>query len=89
MNAVLFYLGSLDGQFVELLNSPVFSSSGGADAFSWSPDGHSIIFTSDRDSNGNLDLYELNVEAVLKDPSTRPIRITTSGFAESNPDWQP
>ncbi|MGB8213328.1 MAG: hypothetical protein WCE68_07190 [Anaerolineales bacterium] len=87
--AAWLYLGNLDGQFVKLMNIPVFSSGVGPDTFSWSPDGHTIIFTSDMDSTGNLDLYELNVEAALKDPSTRPIRITTSGFAESSPDWQP
>ena len=84
-----FYLGNLDGQFVKLMNYPVLSNTILADSFSWSPDGHSIIFTSDMDSIGNLDLYILNVEAALKDPSTRPIRITTSGFDESSPDWQP
>ena len=84
-----FYLGSSDGKIVELMNHAVFSSGIGPDTFSWSPDGHSIIFTSDMDSSGNLDLYELNVEAALKDPSTHPIRITTSGFHESSPDWQP
>jgi Tol biopolymer transport system component len=84
-----FYLGNLDGQFVKLINTPVLTISHLGDSFSWSPDGHSVIFTSDIDSNGNLDLYNLNVEAALKDPSTRPIRITTSGFDESSPDWQP
>lgn len=88
-DAPWFYLGNLDGQFVKLMNYPVFSNTMEADSFSWSPDGHSIIFTSDMDSIGNLDLYNLNVEAALKDPSTRPIRITTSGFDESSPDWQP
>jgi Tol biopolymer transport system component len=87
--AVYFYLGNLNGQFVKLINQAMFSSATGPVPFSWSPDGQTIIFTSDMDSAGNLDLYELNVEAALKDNTTHPIRITTSGFAESNPDWQP
>jgi Tol biopolymer transport system component len=87
--AVYFYLGNLNGQFVKLINQAMFSSAMGPDPFSWSPDGQTIIFTSDMDSAGNLDLYELSVEAALKDNSTHPIRITTSGFAESSPDWQP
>jgi len=84
-----FYLGNLDGQFVKLMNSPVLSNTILSDSFSWSPDGHFIIFTSDMDSIGNLDLYYLNVETALKDPSTHPIRITISGFDEFSPDWQP
>jgi len=80
-----FYLGSTDGQFVKLMNYPVL----GADSFSWSPDGQSMIFSSARDSSGNSALYTLNVKATLKDPATLPIRITTSGFDETSPDWQP
>jgi len=87
--AAYFYLGNLDGQFVKLISHAVFSNGAVPDTFSWSPDGHTILFASDMDSTGNFDLYELNVEAALKDPSTRPIRITASGFHESSPDWQP
>ena len=88
-NASYFYLGNFNGQFVKLISQAVFSNGAGPDIFSWSPDGHTILFTSDMDSSGNWDLYELNVEAALKDPSIRPTRITISGFHESSPDWQP
>ena len=87
--AAWFYLGSLNGQFVKLMNYPVFSNNTEPNTFSWSPDGQSIIFASDMDSSGNLDIYNLNVETALKKPSARPIRLTTSGFDESSPDWQP
>jgi Tol biopolymer transport system component len=88
-NTTWFYLGSTNGALIKLLNYPLLSISFGQDSLGWSPDGQYIIFSSDLDSIGNLDIYVLNVEAALKDPSMRPVRITTSGFYESSPDWQP
>jgi Tol biopolymer transport system component len=79
------YFGGIDGKFFKLLNYPDLIQG----PISWSSDGKYIVFTSDLDAVGNLDIYKLDVEAALKDPSIRPIRITTSGFTESSPDWQP
>jgi Tol biopolymer transport system component len=56
---------------------------------SWSPDGRHIVFSSDLESPGNNDIYSLDVQSALNDPATRPIRLTTSGFGENEPVWQP
>ena len=56
---------------------------------SWSPDGRHIVFSSDLESPGNHDIYTLDIQAALNDPATRPIRLTTSGFREYEPTWQP
>ena len=88
-NTTWLYLGSTNGAFVKLLNYPILSQSFGQDSLSWSPDGQYIVFSSDLDSIGNLDIYVLNVDAALKDASTRPLRIVSDGFYESSPNWQP
>jgi len=48
---------------------------------SWSADGHWIVYTSD--AAGNADLWKQR----LGDPD--PIRLTTSEFNETQPDWSP
>jgi Tol biopolymer transport system component len=55
----------------------------------WSPDERYLVFHSSLESPGNNDIYRLDVQAALNDPSTKPVRLTTSGFNETLPDWQP
>jgi Tol biopolymer transport system component len=83
------YLGGMDGKFVRLFDHPILKNSFGQGAINWSPDSKNIIFAADLDATGNLDLYRLNVEAALKDPSIHPLRLTSSGFMEYGPAWQP
>jgi Tol biopolymer transport system component len=77
------YLGGLNGKFFKLSDYPV------QDLSRWSPDSKNILFVSDPGATGNLDIYKLNVEPVIQDPSAAPFRLTTSGFDEYSPVMQP
>ncbi len=77
------YLGGIDGKFFKLSNYPV------QDVSSWSSDSKNILFVSDLGAAGNLDIYKLNVDSVIQNPSVPPIRLTTSGFDEYSPVGQP
>jgi Tol biopolymer transport system component len=80
------YLENSDGtQISQLTNYPLRNFQ----TLTWASDGKSLIFSADLEAPGNLDLYLLDLQSALKDPSNRPIRLTTSGFSETNPDWQP
>ena len=76
-------LEELDGKFFKLSDYPV------QDISSWSPDSKNILFVSDPGGAGNLDIYKLNIELAIQDPSAAPIRLTTSGFDEYSPVMQP
>jgi dipeptidyl aminopeptidase/acylaminoacyl peptidase len=82
-DATWLYLANADGtQITQLTNYPLSSFRG------MSSDGKTITFSADLEVTGNLDIYLLNIQSALKDPATRPVRITRSGFSESAPDWQ-
>ncbi|MEP6896364.1 MAG: hypothetical protein ABI986_12220, partial [Chloroflexota bacterium] len=87
------YVGSKDGKFTQLLNYSIqnasYSSSDPYNPNAWSSDSQYIVFASDLEAPGNRDIYVLNVQAALKDPAIQPVRLTTSGFGESYPAWQP
>jgi Tol biopolymer transport system component len=82
-----FYLANADGSQIRQLTNYALGTT--PVSYNWSPDGKFIIFSSDLEALGNTDLYILDVQASLKDPLTRPIRFTSSGFLEYAPDWQP
>jgi Tol biopolymer transport system component len=82
-----FYLGNIDGTLFPVLNYPLNSSFEAIPA--WSPDGKSVVLDADLETPGTQHLYLLDLAAALVDPSTRPVRITQSGFDEHSPVWQP
>jgi TolB protein len=49
--------------------------------FSWSPDGQTLVFDSDRD--GDFEIY------TIKADGTELTQITSNSFYESDPDWSP
>ena len=51
------------------------------EAPSWSPDGHSIAFTSDRD--GNTEIYVMNADG------SNQRRLTNNGYSDEDPSWSP
>lgn len=57
--------------------------------FSWSPDGRYLIFSAALDAPSNYDIYLLDIQAALRDPTTKPVKLTNSGFSEYAPTWQP
>ena len=81
------YLGNLNGQLSPVLNYPLYSYTQLIQA--WSPDGKSIVLDADLETPGAQHLYLLDLAVALTDPSTRPVRITQSGFDEHSPAWQP
>jgi Tol biopolymer transport system component len=81
------YLGNLNGQLSPVLNYPLYSYTQLIQA--WSPDGKSIVLDADLETPGAQHLYLLDLAIALTDPSTRPVRITQSGFDEHSPVWQP
>ncbi|PKN92615.1 MAG: hypothetical protein CVU44_13210 [Chloroflexi bacterium HGW-Chloroflexi-6] len=81
------YLGKIDGQLSPILNYPINSYVQAIQA--WSPNGESIVLDADLETPGTQHLYLLDLAAALADPSTRPVRITQSGFDEHSPVWQP
>ena len=82
------YLESADGSvFTQLTGMSTFSPSG----LMWSPDGKFIVFTIDSASGGtpSSNMYFLELEKMLNDPSTKPIQLTTDGAPKHGVTWQP
>ena len=48
---------------------------------SWSPDGKSIGFVSDREEDGNMEIYVINVDG------GNPRKLTNNPFDDMNPAW--
>ncbi|MFL5802232.1 MAG: hypothetical protein ACJ8CR_10890 [Roseiflexaceae bacterium] len=49
----------------------------------WSPDGQRIVFTSDRDHIGNIDIFVINADG------TRLVQLTTDRAVDNFPIWSP
>jgi Tol biopolymer transport system component len=60
----------------------------GGDA-SWSPDGKYFIIDLGNNQTGNSDLYLIDLEKTLQDPTTRPIQLTTDNALKYGAVWQP
>ncbi len=84
------YWANPDGTVVkQLLDSPITAKDSSAPHLTWSPDDRFITFNIDS-SNKLTDMYILNVETALNDPSTQPLKVTTSGGSSLyNSSWQP
>ena len=71
------YLANLDGSAPQRLTTTTAWNVG----WSWSPDGKTLAFTSNRD--GNWELY------LLTFPSREVKRLTTNAFEDAWPNWTP
>jgi Tol biopolymer transport system component len=87
-----FYLENSDGsQFVQLTDFSVPDPSRVIDT-SWSPDGKYvtvIIYRFQGNQYIGVDLYLFDIEKMLKDPSVKPIQLTTDGAMKYGAVWQP
>jgi Tol biopolymer transport system component len=83
-----FYYVTADGSKIELLlNEPIpLQDMGGA---SWSADGQYIIIDLGNNQTGNSDLYLIDLENTLQDPTTRLIQLTTDNALKYDAVWQP
>jgi Tol biopolymer transport system component len=55
----------------------------------WSPDEKYIIISITNQGNSKTDLYLFDIEKMLEDPSTEPIRLTTNDAMDYEAVWQP
>jgi hypothetical protein len=55
----------------------------------WSPDGQHILIDMGNYQSANSDLYLIDLERTLQDPSIRPVRLTTDGARKYDAVWQP
>ena len=85
-NTTWLFLADASGKQISALTMVALNNFQG---LSWSPDGKSVVFSADLVAPGNIDLYLLDIQAALKDPATRALRLTTAGFTEMGPVWQP
>jgi TolB protein len=72
----------------QLLHSPISAEDGEVLGFAWSPDDKFLAFNVA--SNRLTEMYVLDVEAALSDPSVQPLKMTVAGrLLFYNPSWQP
>jgi hypothetical protein len=88
---VLFYVNPLDGSEIRKLTDFFLDGAkGGGPTWSWSPNGkYGIMTISNPDAEQESDLYLFDVEQMLKDPSTQPIRLTEDNTTKNEVVWQP
>jgi len=55
----------------------------------WSPDGKYVILSLTDPENTKADLYLFNIEKMLTDPSTQPVRLTSDEAMKYEAAWQP
>jgi Tol biopolymer transport system component len=70
----------------QLLEAPIQAERFDFSNISWSPDDRFVAFNISSSSGLGTDLYILNVESALNDPSLQPLKIKTDAFGVS---WQP
>ena len=83
-----FYYVNANGSDIKLLlnESIPMQDMGGA---SWSPDGQYIVVDLGENRTGNRDLYLIDIEKALQDPSIRPFQLTTDNALIYDTVWQP
>jgi TolB protein len=87
-NSLWFYYESADGsEFKQLTDFHAETSSMLERA--WSPDGKYVIMTIANKDNDKTDLYLFDIEKMLKDITTQPIRLTTDETVKFEAIWQP
>ncbi len=82
-----FYWANSDGtEIKQLFDSPISAKEASfTDQIIWSPDDTFIVFVFNLASSVTNDMYILNLEKSLSNPTIRPLKIE-SGFS---PSWQP
>lgn len=81
-----FYIVSNDGSNItQLFNAPLPSQY--IDAH-WSPDGKYVVVDLGNYQTGNSDLYLIDIEKTLQDPSMRPIQLTADNAWKYDAVWQ-
>jgi dipeptidyl aminopeptidase/acylaminoacyl peptidase len=83
-----FFLMSIDGSEIHQLSEPLAQPLQ-VNALEWSPDGKFLIATILNINNESTELYSFDIEKMLKDPSTKPIQLTTDGAMKYGAIWQP
>lgn len=85
--ASLFYYVNADGTMIKsLFNVPIPLYNLGT---SWSPDGKFVLVEMGSYETAKVDLYLIDIERTLLDPSLRPIRLTTDTARINQAVWQP
>jgi Tol biopolymer transport system component len=85
-----FYLESASGSnFVQLTDFSIPAHEQVIYSANWSPDGKYVIMTIANKDNDKTDLYLFDLEKMLKDITTQPIRLTTDETVKFEAIWQP
>jgi len=87
--SVWLYLGSTDGNFFKLIYDQPIDNNNLTNLLSWSSDSKNIVFSAGGSSIGNSNIYKMNIDSAIQNPAISPVPLTTSGFDEHNPVWQP
>jgi Tol biopolymer transport system component len=85
---VQFYFADADGSELKLLTDFSVETSI-VSSGTWSPDGNYVMIPITRKDGTKTDFYLLDIEKMIRDPSTQPIQITTDGNEKYDIVWQP
>ncbi|HET9913583.1 MAG TPA: DPP IV N-terminal domain-containing protein [Anaerolineales bacterium] len=88
-NQFRLYWANTDGSMIkQLLSLPVDATVGSPANIVWSPDDRYITF--DLASSNQFNVYIVDTEKALSDPSTQPVQVLSSEDTDySMPSWQP
>lgn len=82
-----YFLLNEDGTEIHRLGMPIANANSLPGDVSWSTDGKRVIATIATPQG--MDFYRFDIETMLNDPSTNPIRLTTNGGLKYGAAWQP
>ena len=84
-----FYSENADGSEVKQLTDFSVARSSQILDRAWSPDGKYVVLTIAESGGDKTDIYLFDIEKMLRDPLTQPVRLTTDEATKYGAIWQP
>ena len=84
-----FYFDPMNGSAIRKLTDFTVEGTGNVQDLKWSSDGKYGIMIISSNDYAKADLYLFDIDKMLEDPSTQPIRLTTDGAVKNDAAWQP
>jgi len=83
------YIDPMDGSGIRKLTDFTVKGTGNIQDLKWSSDGRYGIMIISSSDYTKTDLYLFDIDKMLEDPSTQPIRLTTDEAMKNDAAWQP